>query len=236
MRICASWPGPPWSRTCTPGMKRTISLRFKASRAWISFASTMETAFDASCAACGRPDAVTTTASSMPATLSVTSWVAGACAATVTSVALRRNPAFSTSSANTPAGSGSKRYSPSGPVTVRRAAEPSSRAARTLAPTTMAPCGSMTRPRSEEICANAGVASHPATNSAIGIAFRKDAEPVPRRLDARRIWPFSVCVLRTCVPRKGGGQAAERAVSVEAEEAIPGSSTGFLFSAESQPT
>ncbi len=98
-----------------------------------------------------------------------------------------------------------------GPVTVRRAAEPSSRAARTLAPATMAPCGSVTRPRKEEICANAGVASHPATNSAIGIAFRKDAEAVPRRLDARRIWPFSVCVLRTCVLRKGGGQAAEQA-------------------------
>ena len=104
--------------------------------------------FDVSCATCGRPDAVTTTASSTPATSSCTSSVDGRCAATVT-----ERHHF--------AGAGIRRFRlrredarRQGVDAIfarrvgRRAAEPSSRAARTLAPT-MAPCGSVTRPRSE---------------------------------------------------------------------------------------
>ena len=77
MRSEPSWPGPPASRTWTPGVRRTTSASVTALRAAISSPSITLTAFDVSSVDCGRPDAVTTTDSRTPAAPSSTSCVRG---------------------------------------------------------------------------------------------------------------------------------------------------------------
>ncbi len=78
MRTEPSWPGPPASRTWTPGVRRTTSASVTALRAVISSPSITLTAFDVSSVDCGRPEAVTTTDSRTPAAPSSTSWVTAA--------------------------------------------------------------------------------------------------------------------------------------------------------------
>ena len=96
MRSVPSWPGPPASRTWTPGVRRTTSASVTALRAVISSASITLTAFDVSSVDCGSPEAVTTTDSRTPAAPSSTSCFAVP-SPTLTMATSARKPGFSIS-------------------------------------------------------------------------------------------------------------------------------------------
>jgi hypothetical protein len=152
-------PGPPSCCTRRPGTVRSASVSVGSSRSSISSRPTTVTAFETSSTVCGASEAVTMTSALRPATSREMSNDAAPPRATETSrAAAGANPSAAASTRYAPGASRSKRYAPEGSVSVESRTSLRSRAwSVTTAPTSAAPCGSVTRPASvAPVCAAPG--------------------------------------------------------------------------------